>query len=204
MVGLNPAHHCACQLARQVRILRIVFKIPAAQRASVDIHCRGQPHGNVVFFHLSASCQAYRLHDLRVPATGQQRRARPAGGGHAALRGNPKSRRAVRRHDRRNSVLRQIAVAKSICHPCVGLASQKLGRLLIRKLSQKLLRGELSFRHFLKDMRALFVGLPPKLVPVPWADGRNISFHHILRHPLQFIGIGVVPLPLGHFLIAAV
>ena len=51
VLRLDAAYHGCAHFAGEQRIFRIVFKIPPAQRVSLDIHSRCQPQINMEFFH---------------------------------------------------------------------------------------------------------------------------------------------------------
>ncbi len=129
MVGLDAPYHTPRHPGRQQGILRIIFKVPAAQGTSVDIHRRRQPCTDIVLLYFRTASLSHPLRQLRVPGTCQQRSAGPGGGAYAALGCNPQTGRPVRRHDIGNAVLRQIAVTEGIGHPCVRLSPQQPGQI---------------------------------------------------------------------------
>ncbi len=83
--GLDPADVACRHFPGQIGILAEIFKVPAAQRASLDIHSRPQQYADI----LGGSFHAQMLPDLfpkpRIPAVGDRSRRGIAGGRQAPI-----------------------------------------------------------------------------------------------------------------------
>lgn len=150
VLRLNALHHCRRQLARDQRVFGIILEVPAAERTSVDVDGGRQPHADVIFAHFLRARFADRVDDIRVPCAGQQRRHRPCRRLDAALRHDAQTRRAVRRHDRRNAQLVQTADALRVGHAPVRRAAEQRDELVVRKAVQEFIDGGLACGNLLK------------------------------------------------------
>ncbi len=121
-VLLNAADVSGGHLARQVGVLREIFKVPSAQRAALGVQAGAQQYGNVLRSGFLAQRPADLLAQGRVPAAGNGRRRGEAGrrltGIDAQMVALPcllaHAVGAVRQPDRRDAVLRQSPRPESI------------------------------------------------------------------------------------------
>ncbi len=74
-LALGPADEPGGQLARQQRVLGIVFKVAPAQRAALDVDARPQNNGHAVGPALPADGRAHPARQRGAPRAGQRRRS---------------------------------------------------------------------------------------------------------------------------------
>ena len=148
--GLDSPHHSGSHLSGHQRILRIVFKVSSAERASVNVHGRCQPHADIIFQHLQGSGRPDLFHQFRIPGAGQQSGTGKGSGIYTALRSDAQSRRAVRRHHIGNAPICQISKAKGVGHSRIWLSPNQSDQFIHRKLLQKCIHGTVSLFHVLK------------------------------------------------------
>ena len=72
--ALYPLCERRAQRAREIRVLRIVLKVPAAQRIALDIQSGAEQHVHAVMAALLADRRSHFARVLLVPAAGERRR----------------------------------------------------------------------------------------------------------------------------------
>ena len=146
-LGLDTLNHGSGQLTRHQGIFGVVLKVTAAQRTTVDIHSRGQPHTDIILPDFLAGGFAYLVHDLGIPSGCQHGSHRPGGGVYAPVRADPQAGRAIGSHDCRHLGSFQAADATGIRHTTIGTATAKGDQLVIGQAFDELFHGDLTVNY---------------------------------------------------------
>ena len=153
LLALYAMYHRTCAQPRQERILRIIFKVSAAQRTSVDVDRRCKPHAAVIFLHLSGSGGTDLLQKVLIPGAGKHRCTGPCSRLDSGLEKHTQSRSSIRCHRVWNRILWQVAPSKRIRHACIRLSAGQRDQFLHVQLVHKRIQRARSVRNFIeKDL----------------------------------------------------
>ena len=142
---------CACASSRNQRILRPVLKVPAAERASVDVDRRCQPDAYVVLLCLQCGCLSDLRDQFGIPGAGQSRRAWERRRVHTALRPEPHAGGSVRCHYIRYAILFKIPESEGICNAPVRLTAEQVDQLIQRQLIHEFVQRMTSVCDIVKQ-----------------------------------------------------